>query len=384
VNALAGQQQVNSLVARVVPLPWPVPPVFAVGALLKNTLCLAHGTKAYVSRDVGNLETHGAVRAFEDGVASLLKWLERTPVAVAHDLHPDFYSTRYAEALATHLGVDAVPVQHHHAHVASVMAEHGRDEATLGLALDGFGLGADNASWGGELLLVEAGGYRRLGHLAPLAQPGGDRAAREPWRMAAAALNAMGRGAEIPARFHTFKGAAVLAQMLAKNVNAPKTSSAGRLFDAACGLLGVKLIASFEGEAPMELERLAALAPLGPEVDPDGWQLDDGVLDMVPLLVRLADLRAEPGNDLRVRHGAALFHGTLASALARWVEWAVETTGVRHVALCGGCFFNRMLTRLLCEALEQRKICPLQPIGLGPGDAAVSLGQAWATAMARS
>lgn len=375
-NVLAGLPASEQLAARVVPLPRPAPAILAVGALLKNTLCLADGMSALISRDVGNLDTLEAVLAFEDVAGQFLERIEQAPLAVAHDLHPDFHSTRYAQALAAQLGIDAVAVQHHHAHVASVMAEHGREEATLGLALDGFGLGADNDSWGGELLLVDREGFRRLGHLAPLAQPGGDHAAREPWRMAAAALHAMGRGADIPVRFPTVQGATVLAQMLARNVNAPKTSSAGRLFDAACGLLGVKLIARFEGEAPMELERLAALALRGPEVEPDGWQLRDGVLDMVPLLARLADLDA-------VR-GAALFHGTLAAAIACWVDWAVESTGVRHVALCGGCFFNRILNKLLCEALEQRKIRPLQSPGLGPGDAAISLGQAWAAAMARS
>lgn len=375
-NALTGQQQRDSLVASVVPLPRSVPPILAVGPFLKTTLCLADGMNAFISREVGNLDTPEAVHAFEMTAGQFLMRLEQAPVAIAHDLHPDFYSTRYAEALAEHLGVEAVPVQHHHAHVGAIMAEHGRDEPTLGLALDGFGLGADNASWGGELLLVAAGGFRRLGHLAPLAQPGGDRAAREPWRMAAAALHAMGRGGEVAARFQTFKGAAVIAEMLAKNVNAPKTSSAGRLFDAACGLLGVKPIATFEGEAPIELERLAAQAPLGPEVDGDGWQLRDGVLDMVPLLARLADLEAG--------RGAALFHGTLAAALTDWAVWAVEKTGVRHVALCGGCFFNRVLTDRLCASLEPRKVHLLRPVGLGPGDAAVSLGQAWVAAMARS
>jgi hydrogenase maturation protein HypF len=382
-NALAGRQQQGGqqagLVAHVVALPRSVPPILAVGPFLKNTLCLAHGINALISRDVGSLETPEAVLAFEDSAAQLLKRLNQAPVAVAHDLHPDFYSTRYAEALAEHLGIEAVPVQHHHAHVAAVMAEHGRDAPTLGLALDGFGLGADSESWGGELLLVEAEGYRRLGHLVPLAQPGGDRAAREPWRMAAAALDAMGRGGEIPQRFPAFKGAAVVAQMLAKNVNTPKTSSAGRLFDAACGLLGVKPIAGFEGEAPMELERLASLAPLGLEIDSEGWKLCDGVLDMLPLLTRLANL----GATREAERGAALFHGTLAAALACWVGWAAETTGVRHVVLGGGCFFNRILTQLLCRSLEQQKIRPLQPIGLGPGDAAVSLGQAWVAAMAR-
>ncbi len=375
-NVLADQPLLDQLVASVVSLRRPVAPILAVGAMLKNTLCVVEGTNALISPEVGNLDEIEAVLTFEDRAARLLERLQHGPVAVAHDIHPDFHSTRYAQALAAYLGVDAVPVQHHHAHVASVMAEDGRDEATLGLALDGFGLGENNESWGGELLFVDGNGYRRLGHLAPLAQPGGDRAAREPWRMAAAALHAMGRDSEIPKRFHPFPGAAVVAQMITKNVNAPTTSSAGRLFDAACGLLGVKLIARFEGQAPIELERLATLAPEGPEVAPNGWRLREGVLDMVPLLARLAELEA-------VR-GAALFHGTLAAALACWVEWAVEVTGVRHVALGGGCFFNKVLTSLLEEALKQRRIHPLRSSGLGPGDSAISLGQAWVAAMARS
>lgn len=366
----------ESHVAHVISLPRAAPPVLAVGAFLKNTLCLAEGAAARVSHDVGNLDTPAAVLAFEDVAERFLSGLRDGAVAVAHDLHPDFYSTRYAETIAQHLGIDAVPVQHHHAHVAAVMAEHGRDGATLGLALDGFGLGADDTSWGGELLVVEAGGYRRLGHLAPLAQPGGDRAAREPWRMAAAALHAMGRSKEIPARFQDFKGAGMVAQMLEKGVRAPMTSSAGRLFDAACGLLGVVPIARFEGEAPMELERLAGISASGPEIDPGGWRLRDGVLDMVPLLAHIADLDAE--------RGAARFHGTFAAALAHWVAWAVEATGVRQVALCGGCFFNKILATLLCSALERRKIEPLRPISLGPGDTAISLGQAWVAAMGRS
>jgi hydrogenase maturation protein HypF len=355
----------------VLDLPRPVSPVLAVGAFLKNTLCLANDRAALISRDVGNLESVGAVRDFQAYAERLLSMAGDLPVAVAHDLHPDFHSTRWAEAFSASMGVEAVPVQHHHAHVAAVMAEHGIEEPTLGLALDGFGLGPNNEAWGGELLSVDTAGYRRLGHLALLAQPGGDRAAREPWRMGAAALFALGRGDEITARYAEIRGAEVIARMLRQNINCPPTSSCGRLFDAACGLLGIKPFAAFEGEAPMELERLAT----DPEVDPDGWRLRNGVLDLSPLLDRLTGMSPE--------HGANLFHGTLAAAIAAWVAEAAQATGIRRVALCGGCFLNRVLTSSLVAALRRGGLTVMQPIRLKPGDSAVSLGQAWAVAMAR-
>ncbi len=368
---MAARQRSENPVADVIPLPRPVPPVLAVGAFLKNTLCLAAGERAVISRDVGNLETVEAVRAFDACAEHLLSMAGGLPVALAHDLHPDFHSTRWAEAFASGMGIETVPVQHHHAHVAAVMGEHGIEEPVLGLALDGFGLGPGNEAWGGELLLVGPEGYRRMGHLATLPQPGGDRAAREPWRMGAAALFALGRGDEITTRWSAMRGADVIARMLQQNVNCPRTSSCGRLFDAACGLLGVRPVASFEGEAPMELERLATR----PMVDADGYRLQDGVLDLLPLLGRL------PGMD--AADGAGLFHGTLAVAMADWVGEAVATTGVRRVVLSGGCFLNRVLTDGLSEGLAARGIEPLRPVRLKPGDSAVSLGQAWAVAMAK-
>jgi hydrogenase maturation protein HypF len=358
-------------IAEILDLPGPVPTVLAVGAFLKNTLCLTKDCAAIISHDVGNLESVAAVRDFQACAERLLILAGGLPVVVAHDLHPDFHSTRWAEEFCATTGVEAVPVQHHHAHVAAVMAEHGVVKPTLGLALDGFGLGPDNEAWGGELLCVDVTGYRRLGYLAPLAQPGGDRAAREPWRMGAAALFTLGRGDEIATRYAGIRGAEVIARMLRQNINCPMTSSCGRLFDAACGLLGIKLFAGFEGEAPMELEQLAT----DPEIDATGWRLRNGVLDLSPLLARLTASTPE--------FGANLFHGTLAAAMAEWVSEAVRATGIRRVALAGGCFLNRVLTRSLIAELQRDGLTALQPIRLKPGDNAISLGQAWAAAMAR-
>lgn len=370
-SAMSAFRETSGAVAAVVPLPRAAPPILGVGAFLKNTLCLVHGREALLSADVGNLETVDSVRAFEGRAKDLLAVAGDLPVALAHDLHPDFYSTRWAEAFAAGMGLEAIPVQHHHAHVAAVMAEHGSEEPTLGLALDGFGLGPDKQSWGGELLQVRPDGFTRLGWLAPLAQPGGDRAAREPWRMAAAALHALGRGHEIASRWPGMHGADIIARMLRQNVNCPPTSSCGRLFDAACGLLNVIPVAKFEGEAPMALERMVRR----PRVHAGGWRLEAGVLDLLPLLDALSGLDPEDG--------AELFHGTLAAAMADWVAEAAEASGIRRVALSGGCFLNSVLVEALTEELSRRDIEPLQAIQLKPGDSAVSLGQAWAVAMAR-
>lgn len=374
--------------AFVVPLPHSVAPVVAVGAFLKNTLCLAQGSAALVSDDLGDLSTALARGAAERTFAAFLDSVDGWPPTIAHDRHPDFPSTRFAEDMAGRLGVPAVAVQHHHAHVAAVMAEHGLEQPVLGLALDGYGYGDDGEAWGGELLRVDASGFCRLGHLKHLRQPGGDAAARQPWRMGAAALHAMGRGPEIRARFAALPGVDVIVRMLERGCNAPPTSSCGRLFDAACGLLGVKTVSAFEGEAPMALERLAASAAQGEaeavaEVDSAGWRLDDGtlgwrldggVLDMTPLLARLIGM--DP------RQGARLFHATLVAALAEWVATTAAATGVRRVILAGGCFANTVLRTGLTMALAGRDLEPLSPRRLGPGDAAISLGQAWVVAMA--
>jgi hydrogenase maturation protein HypF len=212
---------------------------------------------------------------------------------------------------------------------------------------------------------VEGGELIRRGHLAALAQPGGDAAAREPWRMAAAVLQALGRGDEIPRRFADRPGAKVIAQMLEKGVNCPPTSGAGRWFDAAAGLLGLRPVQSYEGQAPMELEGLVT----APEILPGAWHIADGVLDLLPLLAALID--REPVA------GANLFHGTLVAALADWIEQAAAATGLRTVALAGGCFLNAVLSEGLARALAARGLTPLLAHALPPNDGGVSLGQAW-------
>jgi hydrogenase maturation protein HypF len=364
-------------------------PVLGVGAFLKNTLCLIQGDEAWISEDIGSLDNAETIGRFEQTANTMIASAKKKPVAVAHDLHPDFASTRFALTC----GLKAAPVQHHHAHIAAIMAEHGMDEPVLGLALDGFGLGLNGEAWGGELLRVDAAGFTRLGHLHPLPQPGGDSAAHQPWRMGAAALWAMGRGQEIESRYKDFPNAAVLKTMMDRGINSPMTTSAGRLFDAACGLLNIKPIAAFEGEAPMALEGLVSDIA----VDPQSWHIAQNfpkelpvpllskegvqnaltspiVLDLRPLLERLVDKDA--------RYGAELFHGSLIAALSAWVDKAVEQTGIRAVALGGGCFYNKILREGLCQRLKDKTLTPLLPSKLPAGDPAISLGQAWAAALA--
>lgn len=359
------------LIACKIPLPAPLPPVLGTGAFLKNALCLIQGQEAWISREVGSLDSLEAIHAFQETAQDLLSAAAFAPIAVAHDRHPDFYATRWA----LESGLPPLAIQHHHAHIAAVMAEHGLEEPVLGLALDGFGLGDNDESWGGELLLVDGPRFQRLGHLYPLPQPGGDRAAREPWRMGAAALWSLGRGAEIAARYAGFTGAGQLALVMDKGLNAPMTSSAGRLFDAACGLLGVKILSAFEGEAPMELERIAAES--GVEsilIDSSLWRIDSSlILDMRPLLETLS---SRP-----LAEGAALFHAVFAGALLDWTLKAAPKTGIRKIALGGGCFFNKLLRDGLTRGMIASGLTPLFPKALPVGDTALALGQAYAAAL---
>lgn len=366
----------------IIPLRQPMPAVLSLGAFLKVTLCVIEGEQAYLSESVGNLETASALRRLEHLVDDLIGRAGLRPAAIAHDLHPDFPTTRLAGHLAQQFGILRVPVQHHHAHGAALAAEHWirPDEPILSLALDGFGLGTDGGSWGGELMQLYGAGMTRLGHLRLLPLPGGDAAARAPWRMAAGVLHLLGRGEEIPRRFPGQRLAPAMAQLLASGITLRHTSSAGRLFDTACGLLGLHPEVAFEGQAPMALENMTT----GLRVLPDGWELRDGVLDLMPLLAALADLglqvEGEPENSRLVHQGADLFHGTLINALAAWVEWAVDETGVKTVAFSGGCFLNRVLTGGLVERFQEKGLRILIARKISPGDAGLSLGQAWVAA----
>jgi hydrogenase maturation protein HypF len=338
------------------------PCVVALGAHLKATVTVTRGREAFVSQHVGDLDTVETVKFFAETVEHLVAILDVKPQIVASDLAADYGSTRLAEAM----DLPHVRLQHHAAHVAAVAAEARLAGPVLGVALDGHGIGPDGENWGGELIEVSGGDWQRFGHLAPLALPGGDRAAREPWRMAAAALAAIGRGGEIATRFSAERFAEPLMQGLARPGFFPATTSCGRLFDAAAGLLGTCRVQDYEGQAAMELEALAG----GRTTElPGGFRLDGGVLDFSPLLAALADL-----DD--AAEGAALFHGTLAAGVAAWIAAAAGRTGAARIALSGGCFHNRALTENLLQRLDALRLEGVVPRRLPPGDGGLSLGQA--------
>ena len=344
-----------------------VPCILGIGGDQKVTICVTRGEEAFLSQHIGDMHTAETRTFFSETVDHLLNVLAVTPECVAHDMHPDFHSTLFAQSL----GIPAFSVQHHHAHVAAVMAEHGVTGPVLGLALDGFGLGPGGEAWGGELLRVTGSEAARLGHLAPLRQPGGDIAARQPWRMGASALFRLGRGKEIASYYNDQPAAEMLAAILLRGVAAPETTSCGRLFDAACGLLRICPEASYESQAPMTLEALVRQ----PKALRDGWRLTNGVLDLSPTLERLIDCDAV--------EGAELFHGSLIAGLVAWVAETAVAEGLRTVVLAGGCFLNRVLTEGLAEGLGRQGLTTLLPRQAPPNDGGLSLGQVWVAALAK-
>jgi hydrogenase maturation protein HypF len=342
------------------------PPVLATGAFLKTTVCVTRGREAFVSQHVGDLDTAETARFWQETAAHLLDLLDVRPEVVACDLHPDFQTSLFAGAY----GVPVVAVQHHAAHVAALAAEHGIDGPFLGLALDGIGHGDDGSAWGGEAMRVDGADWTRLGHLAPLALPGGDRAAREPWRMALAALARIGR---LDRRAALLADLPPLAEAVAARLGAGRetaaTTALGRLFDAVAGLLGVRLAQDHEAQAAMELEALVVRPVRGAGLH----RVEGGVLSFDPLLARLAE------GDLDPRAGAELFHGGLIDGLVDWAAGLARPG--EAIGLGGGCMINRVLAEGLVEGLSARGLRPLLAHLLPAGDGGLSLGQA---AMARA
>ena len=373
--------------------------VLALGAHLKNKACLVVGEHVFWSDahgDLADVQACTALQASVDRLLMLAREQGHAIQAVAHDLHPDFFSTRLALQIAERLGVPAIPIQHHYAHVAVLLAEAGLTRATTGLALDGYGMGSDGNAWGGELLRVSTSGWKRLGRLCPLALPGGDRAALEPWRMAAAALQALGREDEIVPRWSAAVGepaARTIATMLERNVRCPLTSSAGRWFDAAAAALGLCLRQSHEAEAAIALQQCAqawldhqppaVLADIDAVVrhrlGPDGELNLLGLLEplLAPLLA-LGDPAAKRDDDA-IGRAAAQFHISLATALTDWVCRTMPADPAPFgVALSGGCFHNGLLRDHVQRKLAQRGGATLTTTE--PGDATLALGQAWVAA----
>ncbi len=337
-----------------------MPNVLAVGAHYKNTIAISFGRQTILSQHIGDLSTPEAHRAFTRVVEDLPRLYDFTPDMVGCDLHPDFLSTQYAERL----GLPVVRVQHHHAHVAAVMAEHETGGPVLGIAWDGTGLGTDNTVWGGEFLLCERGAFERVAWLDTFPLAGGDAAVQEPRRSALGLLHRAGLEADFPHGFANNE-LVLVRQALEKGVNAPLTSSVGRLFDGVAALLGLRQITTFEGQSAMALE-FAAGGRLG---KPYPFEVDT-TIDWRPMLRTILKDRDD---GVAVSNIAARFHGTLVAVMAA----VARRVGVRQVALSGGCFQNRLLHEGGAARLEEAGFTVLLPKQLPPNDGAIAAGQVW-------
>ena len=359
------------------PLPFDMPvespvPLLAVGPHLKNTITLVQGRTAYPSQHIGDLENIETLNHFRAALERMQRLFRIEPEVAVRDLHPGYLSSRVAEELGL---AQVITVQHHHAHVAAVLAEHGVQGPAIGLAYDGTGLGDDGNVWGAEVMVADLIGYRRLAHLRYAPMPGGDLAARTPWRCLAgyASLSPESTALQPKGRDPGAEDYRIALRQIERGINAPLASSMGRLFDAAAAVLGVRDVASYEGQAAMELESLAdggRVLPLPfPVVDQgDGWHLDP-----VPLLSELAERKAsgEP-----VPRLAAAFHESIAEASTDVVSRIRRATGLDTVVLSGGSFQNARLLRSLRRRLLERSFRVLVPNQFSPNDGAISVGQA--------
>jgi hydrogenase maturation protein HypF len=357
--------------------------VLAVGAHLKNSVALAVGPEVFISQHIGDLETPEAFGAFERVIQDFTRFYEARPERVAADLHPDYLSTRFAKRF----GPPVIHVQHHYAHVLSCMAEHGLKEDVLGVSWDGTGMGTDGTVWGGEFLSITPTSFERVAHFRTFRLPGGDQAIKEPRRTALGLLNEIMDGStpeamESPVlRAFSSTELGVLRKMLAAGLNAPLTSSAGRLFDGVAALLGLRQRSAFEGQAAMDLEfasesfETEETYPL-PLRDVIGSH-QPAILDWGPMLIRVM-VDAQKG--LPPGLISSKFHNSLVEAI---VETA-QKVGRKNVVLSGGCFQNK---RLLEKAVVRLQCAGFQPLWnhqVPPNDGGIALGQVLAVRRSRS
>ena len=349
--------------------------VLAVGGHFKSTIALSRQQTVFLSQHIGDLENLQTLEFFRQSVRHLKAVLDIHPQVIAHDLHPDYLSTRLA------LEVEDVPkigVQHHHAHIAAVMAEHGLHGPVIGIALDGTGYGLEGHLWGGEILIADHRNFRRAAHLAEVRLPGGEQAVREPWRMALAYLDAVFGSAlwDLPIpwlRELDRARAELLLRAARKGINSPPTSSCGRLFDAIAALAGGRRTVSFEGQAAMELEGVLARTGNG-----DGYPVEIDS-ESSPLLLQSAPIVRgvveDVCNGTTIDIISARFHHTLVELLAEACSQLARASGLGQVVLSGGCFQNRYLSERLSGVLEQRGLRVYQHQQTPANDGGLALGQ---------
>jgi len=380
VRVAAGQPQKLRRSRGFVPVPVllekEMQPVLAVGGELKNTVCVVRGSEAFLSQHVGDLENLESYGFFEETVQHLQRILETEPKVVAHDLHPDYFSTKWAQERS---GVELVGVQHHHAHIAACMAENHLDGKVIGIALDGTGYGTDGAIWGGEALVADYTSFERAGHLEYLPMPGGAAAIHEPWRMTVSYLaKHYGKEAgklELPFLVKTdSRKLDVVLQMVEREVNSPRTSSCGRLFDAVAALTGVRGVVNYEAQAAIELEMAARDSdtemayPMDLHAQAGTWQV--GTKPLFDWLLK--DIRQQAS----VADMSRKFHNGLALVFVDLTERIRDRASLNRVCLSGGCFLNVLLLETMIAELKERSFEVYFHTEVPAGDGGISLGQA--------
>ena len=368
-----------------VELPFDAPPLLAVGGHLKNVFALARGRFAYQSQHLGDLENLTGLEFFKESLEHLMRTFEIEPETVVHDLHPGYLSTGWAKDWAAERGLRTIGVQHHHAHVAACMAEHGLTGPVIGLALDGTGYGTDGKVWGGEVLVARMDGFERFAHMEYVPMPGGEAAVKEPWRMALGSLHAAGFDVESEQMLALLGAerneARVLKRMIERKINSPITSSLGRLFDAVAAVVLGRRAVDYEAQAAIELEGIAV-------DEPDRCEQGDYVPELhdaeegsgCEAVIRtgkmwkavLEDLwRGVPASRVSARFHAGIAEGFINAAANARIE-----SGVNEIVMSGGCMHNRRLARLLRVGLEEEGFQVFQHVIVSPGDGGLSYGQA--------
>ncbi len=389
-------RRARGFVPRTIPLFPNLPePVLAVGGMLKNTFALGREGEALLSHHIGDLENLETYRSLEEGVVHYCRLFDHDPQTIVHDLHPDYLSTRYALQFPAR---KRIGIQHHEAHIAAVLSEHGSDEPAVGIAFDGTGYGHDGTLWGGEFFIFRDGSFERAGSLSPIVLPGGEAAIREPWRVAYALLVRLEPGTDPFLRLMgplgqvSRQSADLIGRMIERRLNCPWTTGAGRYFDAAGAILLRRARNLYEGQAPMELEMLANRAN-GPEPcepwpvqfqDPPERTPEDGPAWPTRFRITLDDAFRALLDEMRLGAAEAVlarrFHRTMAEVVVRGAERLAEEAGTRRVALGGGVFQNQLLLGMVVDGLAASGLEAILPREVPANDGGISYGQLAAAA----
>jgi hydrogenase maturation protein HypF len=352
--------------------------VLAVGGHLKNTVCYTKDRFAFMSQHIGDLENLATLDGFEDTIHHMNNLFEINPSYIIHDLHPDYISTKWVQENAK---IPTFAIQHHYAHILSVMAEHGLEDNLVGFSLDGTGFGDDGTIWGGEVLICNLRSFKRYAHFETMPMPGGEKAIHEPWRMAVSYLvRSFGLDSEMIQKLFPDRAAQIdiIVQMISKGLNSPLTSSCGRLFDVVASIVGLRDAVNYEGQAAIQLEAIAEKADQNIKCKIGEFQLakksDKFIIETQDVIKNIVNLRlaGEPDYNL-----SKAFHNALIKVFCRIAGQILREMGIKRVALSGGCFQNMLLLDGLHDELEQKGFKVYTNHQVPVNDGGLALGQAY-------